>query len=175
MHCHLVTPLDNAALFSTRYFLRGCLNIQALKQTRLLSFELNNGFAHCLTTCLKRLRQPLASMSSFQPMSDAGGVSQNVTEERGGHLESERPKLTYGSPVTYRICIQGCLDQKRSDFLQGMAISTGCDENRHPIITLTGQILDRAALFTVLSTRYDYRLPLLSVECLTIGPVTQKQ
>jgi hypothetical protein len=90
-------------------------------------------------------------------------------------LESERLKLTYVSPVTYRICIQGYLDQKRSDFLQGMAISTGCDENRHPIITLTGQILDRAALFTVLSTRYDYRLPLLSVECLTIGPVTQKQ
>ena len=84
-------------------------------------------------------------------------------------MESESLKLTYASPVTYRICIQGYLDQKRSDFLQGMAISTGCDENRRSITTLTGQLLDQAALFGVLNTLNDYHLPLLSVECLSIG------
>ena len=82
------------------------------------------------------------------------------------------PKLTLGSPAMYRICVQGYLDEEWSDYVQGMAISTERDESQHPITTLTGQFLDQAALYGVLNALYDYHLPLLSVECLSIGPIS---
>ena len=77
-------------------------------------------------------------------------------------------KLTLDSSAAYQICVQGTLDYDCSDYLQGMAISTGHDESQHPVTTLTGQLVDQAALLGVLITLYDfYQLPLLSVECVS--------
>jgi hypothetical protein len=50
------------------------------KQSFLLSLELGNRLVQGLATGLKRLRQPFAGLSSFQFMSDAGRIGQNVTE-----------------------------------------------------------------------------------------------
>ncbi len=68
-------------------------------------------------------------------------------------------------PATYWIQVQGILDERWSDRLGGMIISTADQESEAPITTLAGLLLDQAALSGVLNTLFDLRLPLLSVEC----------
>ena len=89
-------------------------------------------------------------------------------------MEPDTAKLMVSAPATYRICIQGYLEQKSSEYLQGMTISIHYDENQHPIATLTGQLLDQAALMGVLNALYDHHLPLLYVECLSEGSISQR-
>ena len=80
--------------------------------------------------------------------------------------------LTLDNPATYRICIRGDLDQISSNYLQGMTISAGLDEGRRPVTTLTGQLMDQAALLGVLNTLYSYyQLPLLSVEFIAVDDI----
>ena len=78
-------------------------------------------------------------------------------------------KLTLDNSATYRICVQGTLDQKYSDYLQGMTIFTEYDKSGHPVTILHGQLVDQAALLGVLETLSNfYPLPLLVVECLSV-------
>ncbi len=89
-------------------------------------------------------------------------------------METEAPKLAVHTPATYRISVQGYLDKKWSDFLEGMTIVIEQNERQHPVTTLTGQVMDQAALFGVLIALYDYHMPLLSVECLSRGSISQE-
>ena len=75
-------------------------------------------------------------------------------------------KLSVDNPATYCIRVVGCLDQSWSNRLGGMTISVSGQESQHAVSTLTGAMIDQAALFGVLKALYDMRLPLLSVECL---------
>jgi hypothetical protein len=78
--------------------------------------------------------------------------------------------LALDSSVVYRICVQGTLDQNCRDHLQVMMLSNEHDESGQPVTILTSQLSDQAALLGVLSTLYNfYHLPLLSVECVSIG------
>lgn len=77
-------------------------------------------------------------------------------------------KLTIDQPATYSIRVVGDLDQSWSDRLGGLTITSSDQEGRRPITTLSGPIVDQAALFGVLKALYDMRLPLLSVECLQV-------
>ena len=86
-------------------------------------------------------------------------------------MKTATQKLELYTLATYRICGQGHLDKKWSDYLQGMSISNVYDENQNPVVTLTGQILDQAALMGVLNALYDHHLPILSVECMSIGSI----
>ena len=72
-------------------------------------------------------------------------------------------------PAEYEICIVGMLDDSWSDRLGGLAImcSNGGKKDKKPVTTLTGPLIDQAALFGVLNTLYDMRLPLISVDCLS--------
>lgn len=74
--------------------------------------------------------------------------------------------LTIDRPATYCIRVVGDLDESWSDRLAGMAITLSNKEGEQTIATLSGSIIDQAALFGVLKALYDMRLPLLSVECL---------
>ncbi len=75
--------------------------------------------------------------------------------------------LRIENPAVYRIQIQGALDPELSGRLGGMEIQTQRFENVYlPVTTLSGRLSDQAALFGVLSTLYDLRLPLLLVECI---------
>lgn len=89
-------------------------------------------------------------------------------------MKTDIPKLVVSGPATYIICVQGHLDEKWSDYVQGMTISTEYDECQNPVTTLTGQLLDQAALMGVINALYDHRLPILSVECLSIDSIAQK-
>ena len=68
-------------------------------------------------------------------------------------------------PATYQIRVQGVLTQDWSDRLGGMAINAAGQDSEAPVTTLSGRLLDQAALCGILNTLYDMRLPLLSVEC----------
>jgi hypothetical protein len=77
--------------------------------------------------------------------------------------------LHLGAPATYRVRVQGYLDESYSDQLGGVTITTIHEENEAPVTTLQGRMLDQAALAGVLDSLYSLRLPILSVECLSIG------
>ncbi len=72
--------------------------------------------------------------------------------------------LKLETPANYKIRVQGRLDEKYSDELGGMTITSTSDEENLPVTTLVGHLVDQAALSGVLNTLYDLHLPLLSVE-----------
>ena len=72
-------------------------------------------------------------------------------------------------PATYRIEIEGLLDERWSDRLAGMTIKIP-DRNEHPLVTiLSGRLTDQAELLGVLNALYNIRVTLLSVRRLD-GP-----
>jgi len=79
-----------------------------------------------------------------------------------------KSRLTLYDPASYRISIQGRLPSIWRDRIGGMAVSTECDSGQHPVTVLTGQLMNQAALFGVLTTLYSLGLPLLAVECTTV-------
>ncbi len=74
-------------------------------------------------------------------------------------------RLRLDMPATYRIVVQGYLDKSWSDRLGGVTITAASLADEAPVTTLSGQLLDQAALLGLLNTLYDMHLPLLSVEC----------
>jgi hypothetical protein len=72
---------------------------------------------------------------------------------------------TIGSPANYEIRVVGKLDENWSNRMGGLMITSSILNNQQVITTLEGNLIDQAALFGVLMTLYDLRLPLLSVEC----------
>ena len=75
-------------------------------------------------------------------------------------------KLSVDQSATYCIRVVGFLDQSWSNRLGGMTISVSSQEGQPAVSTLSGAMIDQAALFGVLKALYDMRLPLLSVEYL---------
>jgi len=70
-------------------------------------------------------------------------------------------------PATYRIRVKGYLDDRWSDRLGGMEISSiDQDEGARETI-LVGWLADQAALCGVLDTLYNLHLVLLSVELIS--------
>lgn len=74
-------------------------------------------------------------------------------------------RLSIDQPAQYRIRIRGKLEKHMSDRLSGMRISHQSHEDGPIVSTLEGQLVDQAALFGVLVSLYNMRLPLISVEC----------
>ncbi len=72
--------------------------------------------------------------------------------------------LKLETPATYRIRVQGRLDDTWADRLGGMAITSTTTKEKLPVTLLVGQLIDQAALSGVLNTLYELHLPLLSVE-----------
>ena len=95
-------------------------------------------------------------------------------QKRNKRLKTDIPKLVVSAPATYRICVQGHLDEKWSDYVQGMIIATEYDVSHNQVTILTGQLLDQAAFMGVMNALYDRRLPILSVECLSIDSIAQR-
>jgi hypothetical protein len=74
------------------------------------------------------------------------------------------PQQLFESPGTYRIRVQGHLDDCLSDCLGGMIITRAFSEDNEPLSILVGRLQDQAALSGVLNELYDRRTPLLTVE-----------
>ncbi len=67
-------------------------------------------------------------------------------------------------PHTYRIQVQGELDERWSDRLGGMTITVDRSDEQKSVTTLAGPLRDQAALSGVLNALYELHLPVLSVE-----------
>jgi len=72
------------------------------------------------------------------------------------------------SKAEYTIRVSGYLDESWSERLGGLAIHAHEIAVRKPETTLTGPLVDQAALLGVLNTLYNLRLPLILVECLSV-------
>jgi len=63
----------------------------------------------------------------------------------------------------YEITVKGHLDEERSYSFEGMTTTPGFSQDGTPITTLTGQLVDQAALHSVLARIRDINVPLISV------------
>ena len=79
-------------------------------------------------------------------------------------------KLRLDLPAAYRIRLQGVLSKSWSDRLSGMQITIDQEKAKAPVTTLTGELIDQAALYSVLNAVYSLGFPLLSVECMDEYP-----
>jgi len=79
-------------------------------------------------------------------------------------------KIKVDTKAKYSIRVAGYLEESWSDRMGGLTfLYQGTEKHsKTPVTTLIGPLVDQAALFGVLNTLYDMRLPLLSVECLSI-------
>jgi hypothetical protein len=73
------------------------------------------------------------------------------------------------SPANYSIRILGYLDKSYADRLGGLQITHSQVGAEETITTLTGPLIDQAALFGALNALYNMRFSLLSVEYLGSG------
>jgi len=71
---------------------------------------------------------------------------------------------TNAEPVTYRIRVQGALDNRQTARITGLQVDTEAGEDVPITTTLTGALRDEAELADVLDRLYALGLPLISVE-----------
>ena len=74
--------------------------------------------------------------------------------------------MKFSQSATYRITVEGSLDDSWYDCLGGTTITTSSHGDQGMITTLRGRIKDQAELFGVLNTLYELHLPLLTVNIL---------
>jgi len=72
-------------------------------------------------------------------------------------------QLNLDKTATYRIRVKGHLEGHWSDYLGGLSISPSDDEEC-AVTTLSGEVLDQAALIGIINSLYSMGFPLLSVE-----------
>ena len=71
-------------------------------------------------------------------------------------MKAERPSV-------YQIKVQGKINEQWSDWLEGVTISHDHTSKEAPVSTLSGPIVDQAALRGILNKLWDLNLALLSV------------
>jgi hypothetical protein len=74
--------------------------------------------------------------------------------------------LKFEESASYRIRVQGHLDNSWSDRLGGMVITRAFTADKQPMTILIGKLLDQAALAGVMDALYNLHLPVISVEFL---------
>ena len=74
--------------------------------------------------------------------------------------------LEFEGPASYRIRVQGHLDDSWSDRLGGMYITRAFTEDKQPMSILIGHLQDQAALSGVMNALYGLHLSVFSVELL---------
>jgi hypothetical protein len=75
--------------------------------------------------------------------------------------------LKLWTPATYRIEVEGDLDESLSERLGGMRITRRRREDQTAVTTLEGRVRDQAELAGVMNSLYELHLPILSVQNLT--------
>jgi hypothetical protein len=73
-------------------------------------------------------------------------------------------RLDVGMPATYRIELQGRLDEGWSSWFDHMTVAVEKNADGLTVTSITGIVSDQSALFGLLSLVRDMGLPLLLVE-----------
>ena len=79
----------------------------------------------------------------------------------------DESSLLIDQSAIYCIRVAGYLDESWSVRLGGLEITPSGKEKK-AVTTLSGPIIDQAALIGVIKALYDLHFPLLSVECLEV-------
>ncbi len=79
-------------------------------------------------------------------------------------MEEKNQRMRLDEPARYRIAIQGRLDEQWVNYFDGMTVSIDDQERGFTKTTLTGFVMDQAALHGLLNRIRDLGLPLLLVE-----------
>jgi len=82
--------------------------------------------------------------------------SHEEAQQMNDDQESDRP-------VAYRISVEGRLDEDWSDWFSGMTITHERGSDGSPVTTLTGAVVDQAALRGTLEKIWNLSLALISV------------
>ena len=80
-----------------------------------------------------------------------------------GPMEHNTPNPGLDRPATYQIRVEGRLDERWSDWFEGMTITVEGEEGGLSITTLTGIVADQAALQGMLRALYTLGLTVRSV------------
>lgn len=90
-------------------------------------------------------------------------------------MKTSPGKLGVLSPASYRISILGFLNEDTVDRLGGLTIDSQEEdlESGKSITTLKGELKDQAALLGALTTLYNLRLPLLSIEFMGVSGIIE--
>ncbi len=75
-----------------------------------------------------------------------------------------KTRIKLWTPVTYRIDVEGHLNESWSDCLAGMRITTRKRLDQTTVTTLVGRLRDQAELTGVLNSLYDLHRPIVKVE-----------
>jgi hypothetical protein len=75
-----------------------------------------------------------------------------------------------GQAAIYAIKVKGNLGARWSDWFDGFSVA----QQANDVTVLTGQVVDQAALHGLLAKIRDLGLPLLSVERVGVGSLTQE-
>ncbi len=75
--------------------------------------------------------------------------------------------ISLDEPVNFYITVQGQVSQRNANYL-GLTPNV-CGEPNYTTTTLTGQIIDQAALIGVINSLYGMGFPLLAVKCQPIS------
>jgi hypothetical protein len=86
-------------------------------------------------------------------------------------MHEHHPKKDFDRPDIYQIVVQGQLSSQRSDWFDGFTIAP--DERGQT--SLTGPVIDQAALHGLLKKIRDLGLPLISVNRLDSGEEATSQ
>ena len=78
-------------------------------------------------------------------------------------MKETKQKLTLDQPATYQIKVPGHVDESWSEWAGGMTITVESEGAGPPVTTLTGTVVDQAALQSLLRRLYSLGLPLISV------------
>jgi hypothetical protein len=75
----------------------------------------------------------------------------------------DRSDWPFDQPALYQICLQGSIPENWLDRLDGMTVSIIRGSAAQAVTTLSGEMVDQAALAGVLRTIYELHLPVISV------------
>ena len=75
-----------------------------------------------------------------------------------------RKDYTLDTPANYRIRVQGEIDPSWSGIIGDMKMSIDSLKKGKKVTSLSGYLIDQAALSGLLKALYDQRIPILSVE-----------
>jgi hypothetical protein len=75
-------------------------------------------------------------------------------------------RLSLDQPAAYHILVQGHVGEDWSDWFDGLALSVNKQAGGPSITTLTGTVVDQAALHGLLARLYNLGMPLISVQCI---------
>jgi hypothetical protein len=81
--------------------------------------------------------------------------------------DEKRKHFGLETPGTYCIEVEGHLEEKWSERMGGMRISTHNKEDQRPMTRLEGRLRDQAELTGVMNSLYELHLPILSVKLLS--------